>query len=530
MIVCIKCGNKHSSNSKFCTKCGVALNKADKESVLRNVALEGAATEIVQRYGSAIKQHHVAYSGIDNETGEQLKRGLKSISESNVNSDYAKQNLRQQAGFAAENKYTARENAEHIINKDGISVQNTDLKGSGDYNELFDHIIKDKDGNIIGQEQMKFVGSTPKECLNKLASKKFQKYIDADATITVPKDYYDGIRNEADNEIKKLQEQLNRAKSDNNSSLIQELESKIAKYEKIKTNIKNSNVTTKEAMEARLNPTLSTAKDIGKLSLRAGGQQALYGAAIGGCISLIQNFVAVVKGEKTTDEAICSVVGDTAKSGAVSFATGFVGSVVKGGLQNAKNLSIRALSKTNFAASLVTTAIESGKTLNKYIKGEINGTECLEELGEKGTGQISAAIFALVGQELIPIPVVGALIGSAVGYAISTAYYKQIIGVLKQQNLARKERIRIEQECEEVISLVRQYRKEMNEYLNNYLSNHINTFNNAINQMYKAIELDDIDCFIASSNNITTKLNHEVQFRNFNEFNDFMNSSSSFKL
>lgn len=542
MKVCKKCGyEKNTNDAKFCINCGESLlNDSENIKTYTNVALEGAAAETVQRYGSAVKEHFFAYSGVDNETGEQLKRGLKAISKSKVNPKYIKQNLRQQAGFSAENKYAARQNAENIIRKNGITVKNTDIKGSGSYNEFFDLIAKDKDGNIIAQDQMKFVGGDPKECLTKLASKKFQKYLDADAEITIPKDYYEGVEvdgkivsifTEIDQTIGNLQKQLEHAKSKGNKELADNLQKQIDKYKKIRTSVKNSEITNAEAMEARLHPELSTAKDIGKLSLRAGGQQALYGAAIGGGISIIQNCVALIKGEKDSKEAALSVAGDTTKAAAISFATGFSGTVIKGAMQNAKNTTLRALSKTNFAGTLVTTAVETGKTLRKYINGEISGLDCLEELGEKGTGQVSAAMFAVIGQASIPIPVVGGLIGSMVGYALSTAFYKEVVNTLKAEKLAKEERIRIEKECNEAILLIRKYRSEMNEVINNYLSDYSTTFNDAFSQMFLSLNMNDVDGFIGGANKITEKLNGQVAFRTFQEFeSNVMNNPAPFVL
>lgn len=50
-------------------------NKLGKK--LEEEVLKGAAAETVQRYGSAAKQHYVAYSGMDNETGQNWRRGLR---------------------------------------------------------------------------------------------------------------------------------------------------------------------------------------------------------------------------------------------------------------------------------------------------------------------------------------------------------------------------------------------------------------------------------------------------------------------
>ena len=374
MKICKNCGFKNSDNCNFCTQCGISLknNPNEKKNTYQNVILEGAATETVQRYGSAVKEHIIAYSGIDNENGEQLKKGLKQISESKLNPEYIKQNLKQQAGFSAENKYAARENARNIISKSAERIHNTDIKGSGSYNELVDHIVTDENGIVISEEQMKFIGNNPKELVNKFASKKFQKYFDANAKITIPKDYYEGVEidgkqvsvfTEIDKSLENYHKQLEKVKANGNLEVAKQIEEKIAKYEKIRASLKNSKITNAEAMEARLHPVLSTAKDIGKISLKAGGVQAAWGAGIGGGISLIKNCVSLVKGEKTVDEVAFSVGCDTVKAGALSFATGFTGSAIKGAMQNAKNEVLRDLSKTNIAATIVTTSVETGKTL-----------------------------------------------------------------------------------------------------------------------------------------------------------------------
>lgn len=497
--------------------------KKDKRKTLENVALTGASAEVVQRYGSAAKEHLVAYSGVDNETGMQLKKGLKDIAESKVNPENEYANLKQQAGFAAENKYTARENAERIINKDKTRVVNTDTKGSGSYNQLYDHYIIDKNGNIISAEQMKFVGNSPEACFKLLASKKFQKYIDADAKITVPSDYYDGVIKEADRQIAELEKKLEYAKA-NHTDQVENIQEKLNKYKKLRRSIKNSNVSTKEALFAKQHPKLSTATDIAKISHRAGLEQAKYGAAIGGTVSIIQNAVALCKGDIEINEAGIAVVKDTTKAAVTSYAIGAAGSALKGVMQNSGSSVVRSISKTNLPAALVTTAVEAGKTLKKYISGEIDGLECLEELGEKGTGMVSSAMFATAGQMLIPIPVVGATVGAMVGYALSSACYKVLVDSLKEARFAHEERLRIEKECAEVIKMLEEYRKEMNEVVNKYMTEHTAVFNSAFSKMEEAIGMNDIDGFISGANLITKKLGGKVRYNNFEEFNAFMES------
>ena len=97
-----------------------------KKSSIELAAQSGAASEVVDRYGSAVKEHYVAYSGLDNENGRELTKGLKKVSQSKINPDTRYQNIKQQAGYAAEIKYTARQNTEKIIKKEDTRYSRTD--------------------------------------------------------------------------------------------------------------------------------------------------------------------------------------------------------------------------------------------------------------------------------------------------------------------------------------------------------------------------------------------------------------------
>ncbi len=65
----------------------------------------------------------------------------------------------------------------------------------------------------------------------------------------------------------------------------------------------------------------------------------------------------------------------TGQGATIRYVTAFSASIIKGGMQNAKNNVVRGLSKSNLPVVAVTTTIEIGKTLKKYISGEIDGIE-----------------------------------------------------------------------------------------------------------------------------------------------------------
>ncbi|MDR2518435.1 MAG: hypothetical protein LBD13_03355 [Spirochaetaceae bacterium] len=500
-----------------------------------------AGGEVSQRYGGAVKEHLAAYGGVDNEANKTLKINLKSVSEYKVNPDSKAKNFKTQAGFSAEVKETARENAERIINGDKTRVVRTDdVKENSQIgghtitknDQLYDHVTLDEHGTIIegSGSQMKFVGKNPQEALDNLASKKCEKYLDANAELEVPSDYYDEMKADAQARAAALREQAARLRAEGKTDLADKQQAKAEKYEKIHKNLEKSKVSNKDALEARLHPELSTIKDAASLGHRAGIESAKAGALIGGGVSVVKNVVAMASGEKSPEEAALAVAKDTGTAAATSYVTGFGGSLIAGAMRNAENATIRTLSKTSLPAMIVSAAVEAGKTLGKYLNGEIDGTECLVELGEKGTGMISSACFAALGQMVIPIPVVGALVGGMAGYVLNSALYKHVAGALQGAKLAREERIRIEAECEEAIKRIRESRAAMEAVISEYLAGHKAVFQAAFDDMKAALQLGDIDGFIAGANAITCKLGGKPQFNTFSEFDALMQSSEPLRL
>jgi hypothetical protein len=354
-----------------------------------------------------------------------------------------------------------------------------------------------------------------------------------------------GLNEYCEQKAKELREKADQHERMGKSELADKERQQAKNYEEVKNNIRDSGITTKKAVFYREHPKLATAIDIAGISHKAGLEQAKNGAVIGGSISIIKNFVAVAKAEKDIDDAVFDVATDTGSAVAISYSTAFTGSALKGVMQNSKSSITRGLSKSNLPATLVTVTLETGKTLSKYIKGEIDGVQCLEELGEKGTGMISSAMFAslgaagavsvfgksfAIGQVLIPIPVVGGMIGGMVGYALSSACYGQLVSALKDAKIARERRIQIEAECAEAIHMIREYRAEIEAAVSKYLSEHITVFCMAFDEIKSALNIGDIDGFISGTNKITKKLGGKPQFENMIEFEDLMKSEMNLSL
>ena len=508
-------------------------------STAENIAIAEASREIIQRYGNAGLEFIKAYQGLNNETGQVLRRSLKSVSQSSVNTDYINQNLRQQSGFSAEILDTAQTNAENIINNnptrairtDDLTARNDSRFGQigGTNDQLYDQALI-RDGRIVDASQFKFVGSSPEQALEKIAGKKFDKYINNGVKISVPSDYYDGIKSEIPRKIESLQAQHSKALQSGNQALADQTAQKIEKYRKIDSCLSKSKISNSEAMQARLNPTFTTAKNIANISHSAGIQGAKFGGMISGGVSLVKNISDYISGDKDFSEAAIDVVIDTGKGAVYAYTSTFGITALTSVMKNSGSSLMRSIAKTNFPVQIATAILEAGKTLLKFSSGEIDGLECLEELGQKGTNIASSAVFASVGQAIIPIPVVGAVAGSMIGYAISGSLYGAFVDTLKAEKFSREERIRIERECNEAINALKEYHEKINSLISQYLTDYIMTFNTAFDIMKESLNIGDIDGFISGANAITQKLGGTVQFSNMNEFNNFMDSDEAFIL
>lgn len=143
---------------------------------------------------------------------------------------------------------------------------------------------------------------------------------------------------------------------------------------------------------------------------------------------------------------------------------------------------------------------------------------------------IASSMFTVIGQTVIPIPVVGGLVGGMVGYALSSATYGILMNSLKEAKLAHEERVAIEKACEEHINMIREYRAQMNEIIEEYLSGAMEVFNDSFSGIKDALAIGDVDLFIESANNITSSFGGNKPFETMEEFNDKMLLGETFKI
>ncbi len=506
----------------------------EKNSNIANAAIVGAVSEESTLYASANKEYLAI---LDDKT---LGRTLEGISEYKVNPKYQYLNINQQAGFSAELKEQAHANAQNILmeNKerlvqyDNLSVDQKaqirerfpDYATPNKNHELVDYVMVDKNGNVISNTlmQSKFVGRNGAECFEKFLSKDYEKYFKNGVKMEIPKDFFGDFQKEANIKIKSLESQIAKQKSFGDFQKAAKLEEKLQKCKTIKANTRSASITKEEAIYARSHPTLSTAKDVANLSHQAGMNALGVGALVSGVVSLATNIYECIANGKDPKKAIKHTAIATLKGGAYSYGVAFSSSFLGGMMQNSANKVIQSLGKSSLPAMIVGACVANVTIFGRYLSGKIDEVELCKQLGRTNTSLISGGAMAFAGQALIPIPVVGALIGGFVGAALSEAFFNALNS--KKVELARQRRIEIEKECRESIRLLEMYQNQFKEVFEQYFQETARFFNQSFDELERVLCVGDADLVIGANNKIQERMGQKPLFSNKQEGWDFITS------
>lgn len=432
---------------------------------LSNQAISGGLFETVSRHGSAGAEFLKGLRGIDYETGQVFDRSLQQISDYKINPEYVERNIKQQAGFSAEVVSVSKRNAEAIIEgRPERYSRSEDLANYGKNDTAVD-IVELLDGQERATSQMKFVGD-PEGLLKKIAcgegggKNDLSRYMQVDK-LELPSEQVEEMKAHCRAQSEKLKQQAEYARTNGKTELAEKLEKQSANYEQLEGKITDAGLSTDQAVDYRLNPDWETVKDIASVSHRAGIEGAKFGAAIGGGISAITNAIAVYSGNKELNEAITDTAKDTLVSAGVGYGTAFAGTAIKTYMQQSASDTFRALSKTGLPTAIVTACIAACKNVARYAQDEINEAQLAREMGMVATSMLSGAAFAALGQMAIPIPVVGGLIGSMIGYAVTNHFYQGFFNTLQEARLSAERRQLVEMKCAAAAALARRYEHDL---------------------------------------------------------------------
>ncbi|MCQ2954599.1 hypothetical protein JT240_02485 [Helicobacter pylori] len=497
--------------------------KKQKYSNITDLTIMGSTAEESTLYASANREH---LSVLDK---------LEEISKRKINPNYINQNVNQQAGYSAEIKEQAHGNANNILaGKRERVCQYDDLSSEkkpqvkklfpnyatpSKNHEIVDYVSVDEKGNVIPGTltQSKFVGRNGEECFKKLLSKDYEKYFENGAKMKIARNHYGDFQRAVNTRIKSLESRIAKQKGLGDFQKAAHLEEKLQKCKTIKAYTRPASATKVEAIEARLNPKLSTAKDVTRVSHQAGMNVAQTGALIGGGVSAITNIYECIANGKDPMKALKHTLVATAKGGALSYGSAFASSSLGGLMQSSANKIIQSLGKGSVPAMIVGACVANATILGRYFSGKIDKTELLKQLAKANTTLVSSGAMAVAGQALIPIPVVGMLVGGFVGAILSETFFNAFLKAREEAKLARQRRIEIEKECREIIKLLEAYQNQFKEVFEKYFHETTKFFNQNFDELERVLYAGDADLAIAVNNKSREWLGQKALFDNKQE-------------
>lgn len=513
------------SNDTETSASTASVQDARSDEIERDIARTAtalSASETVSRYGSANAEFVKGYSGVDNEVGKVLSKGLKGISEENTS-------VKHRAGWAGEVAGTSRDNAEAIINKSSErTIRSDDLKHYGidterTYREAVDRVRVDENGTIIYEAQTK-LEANGNRVANQVSHEdhKYNKYFGK--KLELPSEQVEDAKTYCRNRAEGLRKHAEVAEQKGNPALAEKFRERADRFDKLaEEDIVDLGITTQQAIDYAEKPLRETLKDIARTSHRAGLEGAKYGAVIGGAISLLSNAFNVAQEQKHLAEAAQDLALDTAKAAGLGYATGFAGSALKGAMQQSSNETLRTLSGTSAPVLVVNICVSLGSSIKRYVTGEISEAQLLSEVGEKGAGMLSSGMMAALGQVAIPIPFVGAAVGGMIGYTLSSFFYQSALDAARGVELSRQQLNRVRA----IEAAARDRIAEEQAALDAFTSNEMPQLLEETERLFASVTAANtggVDVLAAAINQYATLLGKQLRFHTFDEFDAFMNS------
>lgn len=261
-----------------------------------------------------------------------------------------------------------------------------------------------------------------------------------------------------------------------------------------------------------------------------GAKTSLNNASVPLIINTVNNLCAVACGEKEFDEAALEFGIVTTQTMAYGGVNQIVNKVAHNALS--KIMSSNTISQVVFVASLI------GSTGVKLINGEISGAEFFQEIGEKGVTLISGVIGSIAGQLLIPIPIVGTLIGSVIVTYVCSAIIQGTqlaISSIKQGfktvNRDARKLAKINALTDEALKEIQKQREILKEMMETQFKQWDASFEKGFDLIINGSMNENADTVASGIDNILQVFEKNVKFATLQDFNDFfMNEDAILKI
>lgn len=199
-------------------------------------------------------------------------------------------------------------------------------------------------------------------------------------------------------------------------------------------------------------------------------------------------------------------------------------------VQATKKVLAKQVAKSVPSVALVAGTIEAANAIRSYLKGNITEEQLLNDISSTAITHTSIFYYGILGQAVIPVPILGAFIGSTVGYFLGHMLTQSGFLALGESDIARYARQRretIEAICREVIPAMRQHREELETLLAVHFAERKHLLTQAFDGMEAALISWDADAFTQQLEAVNKAFGQSLPFKSFDEFDVFMKDKNS---
>ena len=386
----------------------------------------------------------------------------------------------------------------------------------------------------------------------KYGEKNFTKHIaDVDHSYSIKEMYEDSrynpfIDNKARKEAVNNERNLKLVNAKTNRSKGQQSNIQVVK--------KNNGLITekKAAVQAQIEGKISTNSsliiDTVKGMHDTGSQSAKSVAKLEVAISTANHLNKMRKGEEDLGEAVINVAVDTARTASVAYVSSIGMKVTDAALTKITSNGAVNFINAGGSAKIFIVVKEAGESMLKYLNGDITEAQLVDELGEKGTSLamsfamgaeglvVGASIGTIIGT-MVGGPagtivgtkigaVTGELIGNMVGYIIGTQCYRVIQEYSAKFAINTEEYRRLQKMYMDLANQIENYRIVLESRLKALHYQQQKEISEAFQEMMDGILENDTDKITHSLQRVCIQYSVEIEYKNNDEFDNFMNDSN----
>lgn len=470
-------------------------------------------------------QSHLSSLGAECLTKELSERTLDFFSDTERLREIATQraaaNAEQAQGFIFEQLEVSKFNLDSLIKGSSLNAKTTDVLGEVNNPVADIRILDTKLGKIVESYQAKSRLKASETAFD-LAKEQY-----SDVRLVGDADQYD--------KVKELMEQRSSADSINSpryESAAKRLDKGIKKgdvasrgttrYEAVKNTEKQVADRTATTMNMR-----AISNEMHQAGMRAG----LGGMIVGGGATLISSMNKLSKGEIDGNKAVLDTIYVSASSFGQGYATAAASKAIPHMLTSVglPQTVVTSLVRSNAHVAIATGVVQSSVSVGRYLKGDIDFDEMLTDVSGTALTGASAFYYGALGQLLIPIPVLGAFVGSTVGYFVGSILHQSGIISLGESAIsktARERRERVELMCFEAIGRMQQARLDIREQTEKFCAEQAAAIDISITGMDAALVSWDGNAFIKSLHELNATFSSALPFHDFDSFENFMDDDS----